>query len=189
MNSSGQNLRYPSALTPLHTARESMTDYYDPGVSIEAIAIVCGTEPARLRNANRRDLCAIYIIHLWGMRAAEYLGARAGDLLGNDFLLIHGAKGSSSYRILLPGLSAQFLEASIRCPGRLVSGTNYRRVYTACVRAQIALNIPGHKNLARTHLARYNLAKQTIILGGRTGSDLLHHRSDGSVKYYVGERR
>lgn len=183
MRSTYQNLSpIPS---PLRGARNSLSYYYDPGVNLAEIARVLTVAESHLWQASRRELSCIYVVALWGMRIGEYLSATAGDLLGNDFLLIHGEKRSASYRIMLPGIDAQFAADAGSCPGRLVAGTTYTRVYRQCVKLHIGRVLSEHKNLARTHAGRYYIAATVIRHGRRVASDLLHHRSDTAITSYV----
>jgi hypothetical protein len=120
------------------------------------------------------------------MRATEYLNATVQDLLGNDFLYIKGAKKSADYRILLPGIDSQVASWGSGSPGRLVCGTTYRRLYAACCRMSIKRMVAGHRNVARLHAGRYNIATVVSPFGDRAIADVLHHRTRSSVLHYTG---
>lgn len=177
------NISVPS---PLHTAGNSLPDYYSPECTAEAQAAVVGVPLTRFLLAGARERAVMYIVSLWAMRVGEYLRVTVSDLLGNDMVFVRGEKGSADYRINLPGIDTQFVNGASLCPGRLVSGTSYIRVYRACVRCGVGAKEKANKNLARTHKARYDLAAKTFTLGSRAAGDLLHHRSPKTVSSYVG---
>jgi len=175
-----------SAPSILDRARNSMSYYYNPGTSVPALAAVLRVPHARAILAAHRELVALSIIYMWGMRASEYLSAVEEQLLGSDRLLIRGKKRSQNYIIILPGIDEQLPVRSRSCPGRLVSGTTYQRVYRAAVRIQFGALQPEHINLSRTHTGRYDLAHQVMRQGVAAVSDCLHHRSRSSAVFYTG---
>lgn len=177
---------YLSAPTPLLSARDTLTFSYAPSIAVDTWQDLTGTPAARMYLVNPSVRSAIYVILLWSMRSAEYLSATIGDLLGNDFLLIRGCKGSASYRINLPGIDAQVSKLGSVSPGRLVAGVSYKQLYAGCVRCSIGFQVPSRKNLARLHSGRYNLAKEVSLYGQTTVSDVLHHRAKSSASHYSG---
>jgi len=183
---SPNTLRYLSEHKIIDSAGNSLPDYYDPGIDRETIASVIGVPSSAIAAGAMRELAALYYIYLYGMRAGEYLSIAVRDLIGNDMCVVHGEKGGSSYQIRLPGIDEQFAGARLICPGRLVSGTTYRRVYTLCVRCSIGILPSRHINVARTHAGRYNLVARVDSLGERVAGDLLHHRSRKTVNSYRG---
>lgn len=182
---SAENLRYPSESTPVQSARDSLLNYYDPGVTWEVAASVIHTAEARLRLINRRCAMALYLVFVNAMRSTEYLRARVCDILGDDRLLIRGAKGSGSYIIQTPGIASQFAGASGSNPARFVSGTTYRQLYAACVRIGLGDVVRTRENLARTHAARYRLAEELGSQGLPIVADALRHRSQRSTLHYM----
>jgi hypothetical protein len=174
------------APAPLHGARYSMSYYYNPGTSVPALAATLEVPPSRAILAAHRELVALSVIHIWGMRASEYLSASEEQLIGRDRLLIRGKKRSQNYIIVLPGIDAQFPASTRSRPGRLVSGTSYQRVFRAAVRIRYGSLQPGHVNLSRTHAGRYDLAHQVMRQDLTAVSDCLHHRSRSSAAFYTG---
>lgn len=181
-----RNLREPSVPTPIRYARNSTLYYYDPGIHGRAWEIALDAPPGAYNRIHPACAASIYVILTWGMRSREYLMATVTQVMPRDFLFIHGAKGSRSYRIKLSGLCAQIAHWIPLSPGRLVAGVPYYKVYAACVRSGIGSIVPGHKYLARTHAGRYDMAQQTLPFGSSAVSDVLRHRSLTSAHFYDG---
>jgi integrase len=185
MDYTAKNLRYPSETTPVDEARESLLNYYDPGVTIDQVSQVLEVPVSRLNLINRRCAMALYVIFVNAMRSTEYLTATAADILGGDRLVIHGAKGSRSYIIQAPGIGAQFAPAEFPYPARFVSGTTYRQLWAACVKIGLGDIVRSRENHARTHAARYRLAASLCKEKLPTIADALRHRSQRSTTHYM----
>lgn len=179
-------LRYLSAPSMPDWAGKIIPLYYAPEVEPVTQAATVGVHLQAFMCAGPAERAAIYVSSLWAMRIGEYLRLTTADILGRDMVFVPGEKGSASYRILLPGICRQFAPHLAERPGRLVCGTNYKRVYTACVRIGLGILEPGHLNVARTHVARYTLAKAVHQRGERAAGDLLHHRSTSAAEKYLG---
>lgn len=175
-----------SATSSLNWAADTMPVYYTPAVSLATLASALAVSHSQVLRAGRREIVAVYVAALWSMRISEYLQLKISDILGNDLVFVRGLKGSLSYQVLLPGISAQFERFVTSCPGWAVAGTTYARVYRACVRCRIGIMQPGHVNISRTHAARHALAKKILSRGLQAASDLLHHRSETAVLSYIG---
>jgi integrase len=139
----------------------------------------------RLQLINRRCTMALYVIFSNAMRSAEYLRSTTLDIVGNDRLLIRGAKGSGSYMIEAPGIGIQFRDAHRVHPARFVSGTTYRQLWAACVRIGLGDIVESRENYARTHAARYRLAQELSAENTQTVADALRHRSQRSTLHYM----
>jgi hypothetical protein len=177
-----------SAPSPLHTACNCPVHYYVPPIAIDEAELLLNVPKTRLELLSGPVFAAICIITQWSMRSIEYLRATTDDLLGNDMLLIRGAKGSAAYRIHCPGIDSQTGTWSFNRHGWLISGISYHKLWQACKRHDIGFLPDGHKNIARTHAARYNLVKAVGQRGQRIAGDLLHHRSQTAIKYYTDAR-
>ncbi len=180
-----KSLRSHSVLAALESARNSLPEYYDPGISIEAAGQVLEVPTARLQQINRRCMCALVIIFTHAMRASEYLRATTEDILGQDRLLIRGCKGSASYIVICPEIGRQFEDAAGISPARFVAGTTYRQLYAACVRIGLGDRVRSRENAARTHAARYRLAASLEKSQLKTAADCLRHRSVRSTIHYM----
>jgi integrase len=178
-------LRYFSSTTPHESARNTPGNYYNPGRSILEYSSLFSAPENKVRSMHPACIAALYVIWSNAMRSAEYLGLRVRDILGQDRVLVRGAKGSGSYIIVLPGISQQFRDAAGSDPARFVSGITYSQLYRACVRADIGAHAMSRLNLARTHLARYDVAAAVAANGIKTVSDCLRHRSRRSSLHYV----
>lgn len=157
-------------------------------MTLLAAATAVGSTQAALCGMSPACVAALYVIVVNGIRATEYLSATIDQVMPGDRLLCFGLKGSGSYILNLPGISAQADLVKGIYPGIGVSGVSYRQLYRACVRCGFSLFVSGHKNLARTHAGRYNLVNEVIHLGDQVASDLLHHRSGRSLHYYTGAK-
>ena len=183
MSSIVSKLSTPSSLL---RALNTAVYYYGPLIDRDSMADALGITRYSASISDHRALAAVYIIHIWSMRAAEYLGARVSDVLRNDMVLIRGLKGSASYRICLPGITRQIEAAGNIMPGMTVAGTTYASVYRFCVASRYGALQPGHINVSRTHLARYETVKEVDKKDNQAAGDLLHHRSPETVNYYRG---
>jgi hypothetical protein len=185
MQEKSNNVRMPSEHTSLLSALKSTSIYYDPGVIASDCAAVIGAPETVVERMNPAARAALYVISLYNLRSVEYLTARAADVFVGDRLLIRGAKGSRSCMIVLPGIHRQFSQIVLSCPGRLVSGINYRQLWANCKRAGIGSLIEGHKNIARTHASRYNVVSILETTDEKLVGDCLRHRSSTSSHYYM----
>jgi ribosomal protein S27AE len=181
-------LRYKSAYSPLRPVRNSTLFYYRPGITLKAIATAVGTTETALCGMSPACAASLYVIISNGIRATEYLSATIDQVLPDDRLLCFGLKGSGSYVLNLPGISSQVALVKALLPGIGVSGISYHQLYRACVRCGFYLFVTGHKNLARLHAGRYNLAGTVLRFGEQVASDVLHHRSGRSLHFYTGEK-
>ena len=182
-------LRSLSMYRPYDRACNKIAFFYASGTSIQAASALLGVPEERLAAAASRELSALIVIARWNMRAGEYLALVENDVLGNDMVLVRGEKKSASYQIYLPGIEEQLRTDSDQRPGRLVAGTSYARLYRMCTRIGYGKLIEGHKNLAKTHLARYINSSKINRFGGHAVSDCLHHRSEKNRDFYLGARR
>jgi integrase len=182
---SASNLRTLPTHRPLLSALNTALVYYVPNVTREVRASTIGAPADVLERLHPVAVAALYVIFAWNMRSAEYLRSRASDILSHDRLLIHGAKGSRSYIISLPGIEQQLGSFRISCPGMAVAGISYHKLWTQCVKAGIGALLPNHVNASRLHLSRYSLAAELAANGEQLVSDCLRHRSLTSAKNYM----
>lgn len=180
--------RTGSASTPLLQAAKTALYYYDPDYDRDYLSDALGISRYAGSVAVRKDLVALYIVQVWSMRVSEYLDAKIGDVLPYDQVLIRGKKGSASYRICLPGITAQIMATTNLKPGMNVAGTTYANIYRLCVQSRYGALQPGHINVSRTHKSRFDLAGKFHAENDRTAGDLLHHRSPDTVSYYNGAK-
>jgi integrase len=179
-------LRYFSGTTAHESARECPKDSYDPCRTIEEYASLFRTPENKVRSMHPACISALYVIWSNAMRSTEYLGVRVRDIIGQDRVFIHGAKGSGAYIIVLPGISRQFRGAAGSDLARFVAGVSYSQLYRSCVRADIGAHVMARLNVARTHLSRYDVAAAVAANGIKNVQDCLRHRSGRSTHHYVG---
>jgi len=177
-----------SVPSSLLSALKCPSMYYCPAVTLDVCAGVVGTPSTVLGRVAPIYRAALYVIAMYGMRSAEYLRAQVSDIISQDVLFIQGVKGSRSYTIQLPGLSAQFETEISKCPGRLVSGTTYLALYRASVKIGLGTLLANHRHATRTHIYRHKLANLVRDRGETAAGDLLRHRSRTSIKYYLTRR-
>jgi integrase len=112
------------------------------------------------------------------MRIGEYLSARVSDVLPDDSVFIRAEKHSVSYSIFLPGINDQLKAFGKQPPTGSLSGSNYNRVYRACIRCGLGFVIAGHTNVVRTHASRHLRADEVRHIAGNLGAAAaLHHRT------------
>ena len=163
--------------------------YYSPENRLPPLQTMVFCSPEAVERLNPRHRAALTVIIMYAMRSAEYLRLTVADLCGNDRVLVHGAKGSGSYFVHLPGVDAQTAGFRNLTPSRSLAGTTYIELYKACKRAMIGERFSGKHNVTRTHIGRQSLVRQLVGTRSRSElSDLLRHKSDKSITYYGAER-
>lgn len=130
------------------------------------------------------------IMGVYFCRVSEVLGIRSADVLPGDRVLVRGGKGSRSYVIFLPGVSAWLsLQKNSVCNSSICS-CSYSLVYTQAKRSGIRSSVVSRRNDAVTHLARYMFASEAKSkLTSRQLSDCMHHLSVRSSRHYTGEEK
>lgn len=128
----------------------------------------------------------LYYAAVNNCRISELLSINQGDCVGNDRYVVRGQKGSRSYTVHLPGLSPVLDPWSSTVPQARVFPVRYKVVWRWCVRCGIGFTPPGHRNVARTHAHRYQTAAAVNCKADKiVAGDVLHHRSQRSISYYI----
>lgn len=175
-----------SAPSPLHRARNTALYCYRPPYALPPISDLLDSPSIHdnLIQPNRRS--CLQICFLYFCRITEVLTILSSDIIHPDRAVCHGAKGSNSYVIFLPGLSASVAAFNQSdTPFRLFPFT-YIQLYRDCVRAGIQFSVSGSVNNRRLHSARYVFAQIGVDkMSDATLSQCLRHRSLTSLQYYL----
>lgn len=178
-----------SGTSPRPSDRNSPLVYYTPDGLLPSVAVLAGISPDVENRLNPRAAAALRVIMFFSMRSCEYLRLTDHDIMKNDRVIVHGAKGSASYIITLPGVCAQFNPFFSQLTPRPLAGASYRQLYTACVLCGLGIQYKGHVNMSRTHSSRHELVSELkATQDSRVLSDCLHHRKASTIKYYGGGR-
>jgi hypothetical protein len=120
------------------------------------------------------------------MRSAELLKCTVRNLIGIDRVFIYGAKSSSNYIIVAPGIDSQFQRGQVLDDDELLFPFSYIQLYRACLKVGIGEKFKENENYSRLHMSRHLLAETVNSLAGRQAAgDILHHKSKRSVSYYL----
>jgi integrase len=123
---------------------------------------------------------------LYSMRVSELLSLESKHLICGDRVVVTAGKGSQSYTIWLPLISEHCtLVSDPLCDGRLFP-VDYTWIYRQLKRAGMSVKKKSGINNSVTHSHRYATASAVAsILGADTAGDVLHHKSNKSVAYYL----
>lgn len=159
----------------------------DPRDSIEmGVSDMFRTPVASLQYMPMAVLTVLYLSGLYCMRIAELLEIRYGDSVGHGRWLVHGAKGSRSYVIAMPGLHGPAAAEIAARPDARLFPLHYRYVWSWCQKLGVGFTPENRQTVARTHAHRYVTARQvTTQTTERVAGDVLHHRSTRSISYYL----
>jgi len=177
-----------SATAPVLSARYSPRVYVMPVDHASIISFCAHCSPARLKWLSPACSSALALIFLYGMRSAELLRCTVRCLTGLDRVFIAGAKSSSSYIIVAPGIDKQFPEVAGFSDDELLFPFSYIQLYRACLKVGVGEKFKENENYSRVHMARHVIAESVNSLAGRQAAgDILHHKSKRSVSYYLPE--
>lgn len=133
--------------------------------------------PALVANAN-------------GARIGEILRLRWIDLFVNGMAVSKSEKKSNSRLINTFMPSDVIWDMQKKCPTERVFPFRYGMVYHFCKVAGIGEAVPSRKNLAVTHLGRYQVAKKASdLLGEESAKEIIGHKSVNSTRHYLGKKR
>jgi len=123
---------------------------------------------------------------LFSMRIHELLSLTSKHLISGDRIVVQAGKGSQSYIIWLPKIAEHCnLVSEVYCDGVLFP-VSYSWVYRQFKRAGLSVKEAGKRNNSVTHTHRYSTARAVSgKLGAGVAGDILHHKSDKSVEYYL----
>jgi len=126
------------------------------------------------------------VLLMYCSRVSELLGCCVGDIVPPDRVVVKGLKGSGSYVILLPGLSAIFDSYIVSDPKMPIFSVTYSVAYRWAKKIGLESDVGHRKNKAVTHSGRYCLARRVVDSHGEAvASDLLHHRGPASLHFYT----
>jgi len=131
-------------------------------------------------------MVAFQILFLYNLRADELLSATVADILPGDRLVIHGAKGSNSSVIFLPGLALSFPTDSTSDPLEKIFPFSYNKLWGWGRKLGLSFGrTNGHNNIV-THISRYLTARAVCNKSGSSvAGEVLRHRSRKSVSHYL----
>lgn len=124
----------------------------------------------------------------YGLRASEVLNIKQKDIIGNEYIHIHGLKRSNDRYIHCPDLIAQFANIRNSTKSTPIFQCNYGKYYRWFNRFIGGVNNPGKKNRRVTHRYRQEVIRklkhgQGIEDAGVSG--FIGHKSKKTLKYYL----
>lgn len=133
--------------------------------------------PALVANAN-------------GARIGEILRLRWADLFVNGMAVSKSEKNSNS-RLINTFMPADLIwDMQKTAPTERVFPFRYGMVYHFCKIAGIGEFVPSRKNMAVTHLGRYQVAnKANELLGEECAKEIIGHKSVNSTRHYLGKKK
>ena len=175
-----------SVITPMVLGTNSPLDYrwlLTHQYSLESLG-VCTREQEQSLPVIARIVLSITVRNC--SRVGEILALTSDKALSGDRVLISATKGSHSYMGFIPRLS-EFVDHNFKGrKGIKLFNYDYSRLATVLRNAEIGIVRSGGRNRKRTHIGRYLLVDELENKGFLSyASDLLHHKSEDSLNYYI----
>lgn len=136
--------------------------------------------------SNSYWLLPLGLAYLYGLRIAEVLAIRCGDIDKKGNLFIESKKGSNPRVINLPFDSLDYEVLTVCSSQTLVFGCKYETLWRNAVSAGFGTLLKGHKNKSVTHQGRHNFYKSADehLKTGEAGKTL-GHKSKHSADWYA----
>lgn len=124
----------------------------------------------------------------YGLRAAEVLNICESDVIGMEYIHIHGLKRSNDRYIHCPDLVHQLVKPGTSRKSIPVFPFNYRKYYAWFKKYLGGIPNPGKKNARVTHRFRQEVIRKLKQGPGTEDSGVsgfIGHKSKKTLKYYL----